>query len=119
MDLSIRRREIPAAFGAAKAVSKPLMRKGLKAIGLAMLYQSIRGSFRFVGGIIEDMGTGYKNYPFEKGITQGCSTGCYCGSTRCIAPNTAGIAPQKDRGESACLAPRGHKRSDGSVGAGV
>ncbi|MBX7097644.1 MAG: hypothetical protein K1X89_08030 [Myxococcaceae bacterium] len=50
---------------------------GLKAIGLAMLYQSSR-IFPLTGGIIENMGSGYVNYPFEKGITQGCSSGCYC-----------------------------------------
>ena len=51
--------------------------EGLKAIGLATLYQSSR-IFPLTGGIIEDMGTGYVNYQFEKGVTKTCSTGCYC-----------------------------------------
>ncbi|MBK7861413.1 MAG: hypothetical protein IPJ65_22920 [Archangiaceae bacterium] len=46
-------------------------------IALHMLYQSSR-IFPLEGGIIEDMGTGYVNYPFSKGVTQGCSSGCYC-----------------------------------------
>lgn len=50
---------------------------GLKAIGLAMLNQSSR-IFPLTGGIIEDMGSGYVNYAFEKGVTKTCSTGCYC-----------------------------------------
>ena len=50
---------------------------GLKAIGLAMLNQSSR-IFPLTGGIIENMGSGYVNYAFEKGVTKTCSTGCYC-----------------------------------------
>ena len=50
---------------------------GLKAIGLAMLNQSSR-IFPLTGGIIENMGSGYVNYAFEKGVTKACSTGCYC-----------------------------------------
>jgi hypothetical protein len=50
---------------------------GLGAIAQHMLLQSSR-IFPLEGGIIEDMGTGYVNYPFLDGITQGCSSGCYC-----------------------------------------
>ncbi len=68
--------EIPR-LAALKGSQQAAYEDGLKAIGLAMLYQSSR-IFPLTGGIIEDMGGGYKNYPFEKGVTQGCSTGCYC-----------------------------------------
>lgn len=68
--------EIPR-LSALQGSQQAAYEEGLRAIGLAMLYQSSR-IFPLTGGIIEDMGGGYKNYPFEKGITQGCSTGCYC-----------------------------------------
>ncbi len=51
--------------------------EGLKAIGLAMLYQSSR-IFPLSGGVIENMGSGYVNYNFEKGVTTSCGSGCYC-----------------------------------------
>ena len=51
--------------------------EGLRAIGLAMLYQSSR-IFPLSGGIIENMGSGYVNYSFEKGVTTTCGSGCYC-----------------------------------------
>ncbi len=51
--------------------------EGLKAIGLAMLYQSSR-IFPLSGGVIENMGSGYVNYNFEKGVTSSCGSGCYC-----------------------------------------
>lgn len=50
---------------------------GLKEFALQTLYQSSR-IFPLEGGIIENMGSGYVNYPFFKGVTQGCSSGCYC-----------------------------------------
>lgn len=34
--------------------------------------------FPLEGGIIENLGSGYVNYPFRMGVTDGCSTGCYC-----------------------------------------
>ncbi len=51
--------------------------QGLDAIATHMLLQSSR-IYPLSGGIIEDMGGGYVNYPFLNGVTQGCSTGCYC-----------------------------------------
>jgi hypothetical protein len=51
--------------------------EGLKAIGLAMLYQSSR-IYPLSGGVIENMGSGYVNYIFENGVTKSCSSGCYC-----------------------------------------
>lgn len=51
--------------------------QGLGAIAQHMLLQSSR-IFALEGGIIENMGTGYVNYPFLNGVTQGCSSGCYC-----------------------------------------
>lgn len=50
---------------------------GLKVIAAGMLAQSSR-IFPLQGGIIENMGSGYVNYPFYKGVTEGCSSGCYC-----------------------------------------
>lgn len=51
--------------------------QGLDAIATHMLLQSSR-IYPLSGGIIENMGSGYVNYPFLDGITQGCSSGCYC-----------------------------------------
>jgi hypothetical protein len=51
--------------------------EGLKAMARAVLYQSSR-IFPLNGGIIENMGGGYVNYIFDRGVTQGCSSGCYC-----------------------------------------
>ena len=51
--------------------------QGLAAMAQHMLLQSSR-IFPLEGGIIEDMGGGAVVYPFLKGITQGCSSGCYC-----------------------------------------
>lgn len=95
--------EIPR-LSALQGSQQAAYEEGLKAIGLAMLYQSSR-IFPLVGGIIEDMGTGYKNYPFEKGITQGCSTGCYCRINSLHRTEYCRYrAAKKIEGESACLA---------------
>jgi hypothetical protein len=51
--------------------------EGLAVIGTAMMLQSSR-IFPLQGGILENMGSGWVSYPFENGITQGCSSGCYC-----------------------------------------
>ncbi len=51
--------------------------QGLITIAKHTLGQSSR-IFPLEGGIIENMGNGYVNYPFLKGVTQGCSSGCYC-----------------------------------------
>jgi hypothetical protein len=51
--------------------------KGLIEFAKHTLGQSSR-IFPLEGGIIENMGNGYVNYPFYKGVTQGCSSGCYC-----------------------------------------
>ncbi len=51
--------------------------EGLIVIGTAMMMQSSR-IFPLHGGIIENMGSGYEVYPFDKGVTEGCSSGCYC-----------------------------------------
>ncbi|HQP34317.1 MAG TPA: hypothetical protein PLI95_04035 [Polyangiaceae bacterium] len=50
---------------------------GVKVIGTAMMMQSSR-IFPLHGGIIENMGSGYVNYQFDKGVTVSCSSGCYC-----------------------------------------
>jgi hypothetical protein len=50
---------------------------GLREIALHTLGQSSR-IFPLEGGIIENMGGGYVNYPFDRGVTKGCSSGCYC-----------------------------------------
>jgi hypothetical protein len=34
--------------------------------------------FPLEGGVIENMGDGWIEYPFRQGVTDGCSTGCYC-----------------------------------------
>lgn len=51
--------------------------EGLAVIGTAMMLQSSR-IFPLQGGILENMGSGWVNYPFENGVTKGCSSGCYC-----------------------------------------
>ncbi|MBM4357200.1 MAG: hypothetical protein FJ096_03740 [Deltaproteobacteria bacterium] len=51
--------------------------QGLITIAKHTLGQSSR-IFPLEGGIIENMGNGYVNYPFLKGVTQGCNSGCYC-----------------------------------------
>ncbi len=65
------------ALQALKGSAQSAYESGLGAIGLAMLYQSSR-IFALEGGIIEDMGGGYVNYQFEDGVSQPCTTGCYC-----------------------------------------
>jgi hypothetical protein len=50
---------------------------GLKEFAKHTLGQSSR-IFPLEGGIIENMGNGYVNYPFYRGVTEGCSSGCYC-----------------------------------------
>ena len=57
--------------------SQPDYEAGLIVIGTAMMMQSSR-IFPLHGGIIENMGGGYEIYPFDKGVTEGCSSGCYC-----------------------------------------
>jgi len=49
----------------------------LRIIANAVMEQSSR-IFPLSGGIIEDMGTGSINYPFDRGIAVGCHGGCYC-----------------------------------------
>jgi hypothetical protein len=51
--------------------------KGLIAIAGFVMGQSSR-IFPLEGGIIENMGSGYVNYPFDRGVAVGCSSGCYC-----------------------------------------
>ncbi|MBM4377950.1 MAG: hypothetical protein FJ086_01380 [Deltaproteobacteria bacterium] len=51
--------------------------QGLSAMARHMLLQSSR-IFPLEGGVIEDMGSGPVVYPFLKGVTQGCSSGCFC-----------------------------------------
>lgn len=68
--------EIPRLLALASA-QPAAYEAGLLAIAQATLYQSSR-IFPLTGGIIEDMGSGYVNYPFEQGVTKGCTTGCYC-----------------------------------------
>lgn len=51
--------------------------EGLVVIAKHTLGQSSR-IFPLEGGVIENMGGGYVNYPFSKGVTEGCSGGCYC-----------------------------------------
>ncbi len=65
------------ALARLKGSSQAQYEEGLKAIGLAMLYQSSR-IYPLTGGIIENMGSGYVNYIFENGVTKSCSSGCYC-----------------------------------------
>jgi hypothetical protein len=65
------------ALARLKGSAQAQYEEGLRAIGLAMLYQSSR-IYPLSGGIIEDMGGGYVNYDFENGVTRTCSSGCYC-----------------------------------------
>ncbi len=65
------------ALARLRTTSRGHYEEGLKAIGLAMLYQSSR-IYPLSGGIIENMGSGYVTYAFEKGVTRTCSSGCYC-----------------------------------------
>ena len=51
--------------------------QGLVAVAKGVLGQSSR-IFPLRGGIIENMGTGYVNYQFLKGVTETCTSGCYC-----------------------------------------
>jgi hypothetical protein len=50
---------------------------GLAIMARQVMNQSSR-IFPLEGGIIENMGDGYIDYPFLHGVTDGCSTGCYC-----------------------------------------
>ena len=65
------------ALAALRGAHQAEYEEGLRAIGLAMLYQSSR-IYPLVGGIIEDQGGGYVDYSFQSGVTTTCSTGCYC-----------------------------------------
>ena len=51
--------------------------QALRMIANEVMGQSSR-IFPLSGGIIEDMGTGYINYPFDRGVAVGCHGGCYC-----------------------------------------
>ncbi|MEN9799221.1 MAG: hypothetical protein RL653_2917 [Pseudomonadota bacterium] len=51
--------------------------EGLGAMAQQVLLQSSR-IFPLEGGILENMGSGWVNYPFLGGVTQGCSSGCFC-----------------------------------------
>jgi hypothetical protein len=62
---------------ALKQVNHHQYKNALVAIARAVLNQSSR-IFPLEGGIIENMGNGYENYIFDRGVTSGCSTGCYC-----------------------------------------
>ncbi len=64
-------------LAALEGTSQAHYEQGLAAMAKAVLYQSSR-IFPLSGGILENMGSGWVNYPFEKGVTQGCSSGCYC-----------------------------------------
>lgn len=50
---------------------------GLRIIARRVMTQSSR-IFPLEGGIIENLGSGWVDYPFRMGVTDGCSTGCYC-----------------------------------------
>ncbi len=69
-------RTIPALAGLEDADPDAWV-DGLVLIARAVLGQSSR-IFPLSGGIIENLGGGYEIYPFDRGVTQGCSTGCYC-----------------------------------------
>ncbi len=51
--------------------------EGLLLIANKVMAQSSR-IFPLEGGVIENMGDGWIEYPFLHGVTDGCSTGCYC-----------------------------------------
>lgn len=51
--------------------------EGLVMIAVAVLNQSSR-IFPLSGDIVENLGGGYTRYPFDRGVTAGCSSGCYC-----------------------------------------
>jgi hypothetical protein len=50
---------------------------GLKIIARHTVLQSSR-IFPLEGGIVENLGSGYVNYSFERGVTVTCGSGCYC-----------------------------------------
>jgi hypothetical protein len=68
---------MPAVW-ALRYLDPPTYNKALKAVANAVLLQSSR-IFPLEGGIIEAMiGTSAQVYNFYHGVTQGCSSGCYC-----------------------------------------
>jgi hypothetical protein len=50
--------------------------------GLVIIANQVMGQssriFPLEGGVIENMGDGWIEYPFLHGVSDGCSTGCYC-----------------------------------------
>jgi hypothetical protein len=67
---------IPAVH-ALKDTAPARYEEALIVIANAVLGQSSR-IFPLQGGVIENMGSGYENYPFRDGISDPCSSGCYC-----------------------------------------
>ncbi len=68
---------IPALWSL-RYLDPPSYKEGLKMIGTAVLGQSSR-IFPIEGVILENMsGNGWEKYPFVHGVSDGCSSGCYC-----------------------------------------
>ncbi|MEJ7734554.1 MAG: hypothetical protein WKG00_35830 [Polyangiaceae bacterium] len=65
------------ALQALKGVEQGAYEQGLVAMAKQVVGQSSR-IFPLQGGIIENITGEYIDYPFLNGVTDGCSSGCYC-----------------------------------------
>ena len=82
---------------------------GLVIMARQVMSQSSR-IFPLEGGIIENLGDGYIDYPFRQGVTDGCSTGCYCRINSLHRTEYCSYQAGMDReSQDACLARVGER----------
>ena len=65
------------AFDALKETDRAAWIAGLRVVARQVMTQSSR-IFPLSGGIIENMGDGWIDYPFNHGVSDPCGAGCYC-----------------------------------------
>ncbi len=65
------------AFDRLQTTDRAAWIDGLRIIARQVMTQSSR-IFPLTGGIIENMGDGWIDYPFNQGVSDPCGAGCYC-----------------------------------------
>ena len=75
---------------------------GLVMIAVNVLNQSSR-IFPLSGDIVENLGGGYTRYPFSRGVTEGCSSGCYCRINSLHRTEWCAYEASQGGSESSCL----------------
>jgi len=90
------------ALDALKVSDPASYTEGLVMIAVAVLNQSSR-IFPLSGDIVENLGGGYTRYPFDRGVTAGCSSGCYCRINSLHRTEWCAYEASLGGSESACL----------------